>query len=995
MLPPEASGLLATSLSSTMNAQTRSEQGNSVVRAAADNRALASPLSASGKSNVPIRISKHQITASTASPSSSDGIVVDFQTTAETALFLSPALFRDDSDGASTVISTIAADINTQSLASAIQLAWNEPHPLLDPNVSSAYSTALNSILATLIQSAQSGNAAKAADNSNNRNRKGNPHGDAESSEQSGTVATSVAYESIDVCCVQVDAFTTSGSNYVSTAAVSGFSPTNPIGNAAGWFMRVVPLASDFTPGSLQPVNGNSQDPDSPGPVQGETNPDLPGQPVIWIPGNSVLQYGDLYGDIFDIASWIASTATGSQPISQSNITIPQTQPAFYLVRYYSGGLADSFEYPLVGAPFNQNGTGGIYEGQQLWGAALISNYATSTLNILLHGQDKTVSDCIANALIGNGTVSQLAFNVSPYATGNWNGFQQVISTVISGLASNLPSCFASNYLQEQFEMQMDAVGSSSGVGAAIDAVSEASTIGTGAQVAVELWLKDSPVDTAYIWVGPPPASPAASVALSPSSAAVTVGGSNGFAATAYDSSGNPIANTSFTWTSSNQNIGQISGTGSNVLVTAVAVGTTTITATAPSGAQASATFTVNVGSVPASPSAVSPGTTTDTGFAVSTTTPTLSWTPMTAVTTYNVAVSASPYGAANVVFENSSVGGSVSSLQVPSAYLQNGTKYRWDLQAINSAGSSAWSSPLYFTVNTGGSAPPTPTPLSPGTSTDTGFAVNTLTPTMQWSGSGATQFELAISQSPYGVGNLVYDNVSVSGSSSSLAIPVGVLQNGVKYRWDIQATNSAGQSAWSTDLYFTVAASTAAPSVASVTPSPVPGSNSAQQITINGSNFQSGATLTYHDPQGKSYPGHSSTFVNSGQLLDPAFNDTSDAGTWTVTVVNPGGQSSTVFSFTVAAVVTPTVTQVLPSPVPALNSNQTVTINGSNFVSGATVTYYDPNNNPYSAKAASVINSGQIVDTAFDDTAEVGTWKVTVTNPGGSPSAAFSFMVE
>ena len=64
---------------------------------------------------------------------------------------------------------------------------------------------------------------------------------------------------------------------------------------------------------------------------------------------------------------------------------------------------------------------------------------------------------------------------------------------------------------------------------------------------------------------------------------------------------------------------------------------------------------------------------------------------------------------------------------------------------------------------------------------------------------------------------------------------------------------------------------------------------------------------------------------------------------------------------------------------------------NGSNFVTGAIVTYYDPNNIPYSAKAASVINSGQIVDTAFDDAAEVGTWKVTVTNQGGSPSAPFS----
>ena len=74
---------------------------------------------------------------------------------------------------------------------------------------------------------------------------------------------------------------------------------------------------------------------------------------------------------------------------------------------------------------------------------------------------------------------------------------------------------------------------------------------------------------------------------------------------------------------------------------------------------------------------------------------------------------------------------------------------------------------------------------------------------------------------------------------------------------------NPGGQS--STAFNFTVSASTAAPTVTSVSPNPVPGSNSAQKITINGSNFVSGATLTYHDPQGNSYPGHSSTFVNSG----------------------------------------------------------------------------------------------------------------------------------
>ena len=193
----------------------------------------------------------------------------------------------------------------------------------------------------------------------------------------------------------------------------------------------------------------------------------------------------------------------------------------------------------------------------------------------------------------------------------------------------------------------------------------------------------------------------------------------------------------------------------------------------------------------------------------------------------------------------------------------------------------------------------------------------------------------------------------------------------------------------------WTVSASTAVPTITSVTPNPVPGSNSAQQITINGSNFQSGATLTYHDPQGNSYPGHSSTFVNSGQLLDPAFNDASDAGTWTVTVVNPGGQSSTAFNFTVSAsTAVPTVTSVSPNPVPGSNSAQKITINGSNFQSGATLTYHDPQGNSYPGHSSTFVNSGQFLDPAFNDASDAGTWTVTVVNPGGQSSTAFNFTV-
>ena len=306
-------------------------------------------------------------------------------------------------------------------------------------------------------------------------------------------------------------------------------------------------------------------------------------------------------------------------------------------------------------------------------------------------------------------------------------------------------------------------------------------------------------------------------------------------------------------------------------------------------------------------------------------------------------------------------------------------------MQATNGAGQSAWSTDLYFTVNTGtGTAPTiasvTPNPV-PGSNSAQQITIN---------GSNYQSGATLTYHDPQG--NSYPGHSSTFVNSGQLLDPAfnDASDAGT---WTVTVVNPGGQS--STAFNFTVSASTAAPTITSVTPNPVPGSNSAQQITINGSNYQSGATLTYHDPQGNSYPGHSSTFVNSGQLLDPAFNNASDAGTWTVTVVNPGGQSSTAFNFTVSAsTAAPTITSVTPNPVPGSNSAQQITINGSNYQSGATLTYHDPQGNSYPGHSSTFVNSGQLLDPAFNDASDAGTWTVTVVNPGGQSSTAFNFTV-
>jgi uncharacterized protein (TIGR03437 family) len=96
-----------------------------------------------------------------------------------------------------------------------------------------------------------------------------------------------------------------------------------------------------------------------------------------------------------------------------------------------------------------------------------------------------------------------------------------------------------------------------------------------------------------------------------------------------------------------------------------------------------------------------------------------------------------------------------------------------------------------------------------------------------------------------------------------------------------------------------TVTAAAPAPSLSGVSPSSYPANYNNQTMLVNGSNFQNGATLTFHDPQGNAYTNKPTTFISSNQLSAP-FNNGNTPGTWTVFVTNPDGQVSGTVNFTV-----------------------------------------------------------------------------------------------
>jgi hypothetical protein len=158
--------------------------------------------------------------------------------------------------------------------------------------------------------------------------------------------------------------------------------------------------------------------------------------------------------------------------------------------------------------------------------------------------------------------------------------------------------------------------------------------------------------------------------------------------------------------------------------------------------------------------------------------------------------------------------------------------------------------------------------------------------------------------------------------------------------------------------------------------------------LTVNGSNFVNGGSVVRWD--GADRP---TTFVSATQLTAqiPA-TDIAAAGTASVTVGNPGGPVSNALTFTInpAPPLSPTLTALSPSSAVAGGPDFTLTVNGSNFVSGATVRWNGADRTP-----TTFVNATQLTaQIPATDIAAAGTASVTVGNPGGAASNALTFMI-
>jgi subtilase family serine protease len=178
--------------------------------------------------------------------------------------------------------------------------------------------------------------------------------------------------------------------------------------------------------------------------------------------------------------------------------------------------------------------------------------------------------------------------------------------------------------------------------------------------------------------------------------------------------------------------------------------------------------------------------------------------------------------------------------------------------------------------------------------------------------------------------------NLSVT-SLTPAKITAAITTGTAAHLWSIVVTNPGGISSFAASLQ--VNAANPAPAIASLSPNPMTGSTSSQVLVINGSNFQPGAglavTLTYPGGPTTKLTGGQIAFVSSAQVL-ALVNVGATARTWSVTVTNPSGIVSNAASLSVAAPPQPpAIASLNPNPMTHANAIQTLTIQGSGFITG------------------------------------------------------------
>jgi len=264
---------------------------------------------------------------------------------------------------------------------------------------------------------------------------------------------------------------------------------------------------------------------------------------------------------------------------------------------------------------------------------------------------------------------------------------------------------------------------------------------------------------------------------------------------------------------------------------------------------------------------------------------------------------------------------------------------------------------------------------------------VTGLSPNRVLAGSGA--IPLTVSGTGFVNGAIIYFGgrpvTTTYVSSTELTTTLSASQLAAGGRFGVHVNNPRPYGGNSNSLTFTVANPT--PALTGVNPAQVLAGSGNTQITLTGSGFIAkskaqfkGAALT-------------TTYVSSTLLtaIIPASKLTAP-GDFDVTVNNPtpGGGTSTSFTFSVLSPV-PTLTSISPNQAAVGSSAIIMTVNGTNFVKGAVVSFGG------SALTTTFVSSTQLTATIPSSLlTSTGSFDVVVTNPapGGGDTSPLTFTV-
>ena len=254
--------------------------------------------------------------------------------------------------------------------------------------------------------------------------------------------------------------------------------------------------------------------------------------------------------------------------------------------------------------------------------------------------------------------------------------------------------------------------------------------------------------------------------------------------------------------------------------------------------------------------------------------------------------------------------------------------------------------------------APPTVTSVSPNSGVPAGGAAVTITGT-NFAAGATVKFGATTATNVVVVSGTQITATTPAGSAGAVTVTV---------------TNSNGLSGSLASAFTYVLP----PTVTGISPNS--GSTAGgTAVTITGTNFVTGATVTFGSKAATNV-----VVVSGTQITATTPAGSAGAVTVTVTVSGQSGSLATGFTYVVA----PTVSSVSPNSGPAAGGTA-VTITGTNFAAGATVTFGST-----AATNVVVVNSTTITATTPAGSAGPVTVAVTVNGQSGSLASAFTYVV-